>query len=112
MKGCTRHWLLLRFTSLPLIPLFFYFLMQAEHLVTKDRMAFIQWAKQPITTSAIVLFIICAFYHAQLGMEEIIIDYIPAEKQRMVALLLNKAFFSILGIAAVYAALALHFGKS
>ena len=45
-------------------------------------------------------------------MEEIIVDYIPAEKQRAAALLVNKAFFSILGIAAVYAALTLHFGKS
>ena len=61
MKDCTRHWLLLRLTSLPLIPLFFYFLLQAERLTTPDRAAFVTWAKQPLATSAIV-----AVYHLRL----------------------------------------------
>ena len=111
MKENTRHWLILRLTSLPLIPLLFYFVGQIEHLTAKNRVEFTGWIKQPSAAIALLIFIACAFYHACLGMEEIIVDYIPAEKQKSAVMLANKMFFSILGLTSVYAVLAIHFGK-
>jgi succinate dehydrogenase / fumarate reductase membrane anchor subunit len=112
MKDCTKHWWMLRLASLPLIPLFFYFLTQKEHLAARNRMEFVNWVKQPLPAGALLVFIACAFYHAQLGMEEIIEDYIPAPGQKKAALLVNKLFFSGLGLASLYAVLAINFGKA
>jgi succinate dehydrogenase / fumarate reductase membrane anchor subunit len=111
MKDCTKHWWLLRLASLPLIPLFFYFLTQTEHLAAKDRMEFVTWVKQPFPAAALIAFIVCAFYHARLGMEEIIEDYIPSAGQKAAALLVNKIFFFGLGLAAVYAVVVIRFGN-
>jgi succinate dehydrogenase hydrophobic membrane anchor protein len=112
MKDCTKHWSMLRLTSLPLIPLFFYFLTQAEQLTAKDRLEFINWVKQPITSMALLVFIVCAFYHACLGMEEIFEDYISSAKLKAASLLINKIFFFALGLASLYAVAAIYFGNA
>lgn len=110
MKNVT-HWKVTRITSLPLAALFVYFITQADYIANGDREAFVNWVSQPATTGALVLFTLCGFWHAQLGMEEIIIDYVPSEKAQKAALLLNKIFFLLLGAASLYAVLALSFGK-
>ena len=111
MQKDIKHWSVTRLTSLPLVPLFLYFIAQGEYLTTRSRMELISWVKQPLATGALLLFIICAFWHARLGMEEIIIDYIPSKNVQALTLLVNKFFFIILGAACVYAVLAISFGK-
>ena len=111
MKACTKHWLALRLSAMAMIPLFFYFYVQIDHLASKNRMDFIGWIKQPVTTVAILIFIACAFSHGRMGIDEIIEDYIPDEKQKSAALLVNKIFFAILGLTSVYAVLTIHFRK-
>lgn len=106
-----KHWLLLRASSLPLIPLLFYFLTQVDSLTTTSRMGFIAWMAQPATAAALVVFIFCSFFHACLGLEEIIEDYIPAPAGKRAAKAANKIFFLVLGIACLYAVLAIHLGK-
>ncbi len=110
MKSCTKHWLVIRLTSLPLVPLFFYFLLNMQELATKDRMEFIDWVQQPVTAGALGLFVICAFYHACLGMEEIIVDYVSEQKLQFSALLMSKAFFSLLGLVSLYTLQSIYFG--
>ncbi|MBI3440654.1 MAG: succinate dehydrogenase, hydrophobic membrane anchor protein [Proteobacteria bacterium] len=108
MKSAGKHWLLLRLSALPLIPLVLYFLTQVEHLTTKNRHEFVSWAAQPLNTTALLLFIFCAFYHGCGGIGEIIEDYIPAARQRSVLLSLNKIIFAALGLVSIYALLAIN----
>jgi len=110
VKECTKHWLTQRLASLPLIPLFFYFFTQLERMTSRNRLEFIDWVRQPVTAAALLIFIACAFYHARLGVDEIVADYLPAPKRKAAALLANKIFFSVLGIACLYAVLAISFG--
>lgn len=99
----TKHWLITRITSLPLAVLFIYFITQGEYLTTRVRMEFISWLQKPMVTGAAIIFIICAFWHAALGIEEIIIDYVPSKKTQTTTLWLNKIVFLILGVACLYA---------
>lgn len=103
MQKDIKHWTITRLTSLPLIPLFIYFIAQSEYIITKSRMQFISWVKEPLTTGALLLFIVCAFWHTRLGMEEIIIDYVPSKTVQTLSLQLNKLFFLVLGAACLYA---------
>lgn len=99
-----KHWLVLRFASVPLIPLFFYFV-ASRGAFTGSRAEFIAWLKAPLPAAAAAVFLACALYHAALGMEEIVEDYLPNKRQRDAALLANKAFFAALA-AVSFAALA------
>ena len=111
MQKDVKHWTITRLTSLPLIPLFFYFLAEGENLTTRVRMQFISWLQSPAATGAALVFIICAFWHARLGMEEIIIDYVPAKNAQKLSLIANKLIFFVLGAACLYAVCAISFSK-
>lgn len=110
MQNDVKHWKLLRLTALPLIVLPIYFLTEREFLLTDSRMQLISWIKQPAITWALVAFIICAFWHAKLGMEEIIIDYVASPGAQKLSLLFNKLIFVALGTASLYAVLAISQG--
>ena len=111
MQKDIKHWSIMRLAAMPLVPLFIYFVGQSEFITTKSRPVFITWVKEPLTTAALLLFIACAFCHARLGMEEIIIDYVPSKNAQALSLWINKLFFFALGAACVYAVLAISFGK-
>jgi succinate dehydrogenase / fumarate reductase membrane anchor subunit len=111
MQKDIKHWTITRLTSLPLVPLFLYFIGQSEYIMTKSRPVFITWLKEPLTTVCLILFIICGFWHAKLGMEEIIIDYIPSKGAQMLTLWVNALCFFLLGAASLYAVLAISFGN-
>lgn len=108
MKSIT-HWKLTRITSVPLALLFFYFLAQAEYLASRSPAVLISWIKAPFNTFALLVFVVCGFWHAQLGMEEIIIDYVSSDRRQKLCLCLNKLFFFVLGAACLYATLAISF---
>ena len=102
-----KHWLWVRATALPLIPLFFYFIYQSPQILG-DRSAVLAWIAQPLPALALGLFTLCGFVHAVLGVEEIIVDYVSSQKLQKFSLLLNKAFFLLLGIACLYAIVSIH----
>jgi succinate dehydrogenase / fumarate reductase membrane anchor subunit len=111
MQKDIKHWTITRLTSLPLALLFFYFLAQKEYLTTRVRMEFISWLQAPVATGAALIFIICAFWHARLGMEEIIIDYVPSKNTQTLSLWINKIIFFVLGVACLYAVCEISFRK-
>ncbi len=111
MQQNVKHWTMTRLTSIPLAVLFFYFVGQSEYITTKSRPVFITWVKEPMVTGALLLFIICGFWHALLGMEEIIIDYVPSKNTQALCLWVNKLFFLVLGAACFYAVLKISFGN-
>lgn len=110
-KDGVEHWSKLRIAAIPIVPLFIYFLTQLDYLTTHNREVFIEWLQEPIPAIAVILFIICAFFHGSYGVEEIIVDYVPTEKYKIISLIANKMFFFGLGLASTYAVLAISFGK-
>lgn len=109
-KHSAMHWIALRISSVPLIPLFVYFVTQVPFITSTDHQAATNWVAQPVNTIALIVFIFCAFYHAMLGMDEIIIDYIRSPGCKLVAVLLNKGLFFLCGVISIYSVLALSFG--
>jgi succinate dehydrogenase hydrophobic membrane anchor protein len=82
-----------------------------QFLASTERMEFIKWLKKPVASIAVILFVLCSFYHACLGMDEVIEDYIPSTRAKTVCLILNRMLFFVLGVTAVYSVLAIGFRK-
>lgn len=106
-----HHWWMQRASSVALIPLCLFFLMQFDRIVTTDHAAFIAWAAEPCVAVGLLLFIVTAFYHAALGIQVIVEDYVHGEGAKIAVLLLNKIFFFFLGVAAVFAVIRISFGQ-
>lgn len=107
-----HHWWMQRVTAVAMIPLFVYLVSQAAVLAGGDYTAITVWLDRPVNAVAMLLFIVSSFYHAALGIQVIVEDYIHGEGVKITALLLNKLFFLFMAVAAIYAVLAVNFSIS
>lgn len=109
-KDGTHHWWMQRVSAIAMIPSLIYLLAQLPALVQHDHDAFLIWLQQPCPALTLAIFIAAAFYHASLGIQVVIEDYIHSEGQKIALLLLNKLSFLFLGVTAVYAVVRINFG--
>lgn len=109
-KSGLHHWWLQRLTAVALIPLMLWFvyllvsLAGADHAETVDRLG------SPFAAVIMIALIIATFYHAVLGLQVVIEDYVHHEGQKLAILIGVKLVSALLAIAAVFAVLKLAFG--
>jgi succinate dehydrogenase / fumarate reductase membrane anchor subunit len=65
---------------------------------------------QPQNAIPLLLLILSAVIHMRIGMQTIIEDYVHSDGYKVVALLLNTFFATLVGLACAYAVLKLSFG--
>jgi succinate dehydrogenase / fumarate reductase membrane anchor subunit len=103
-KEGVSHWWTQRLTALALIPLGIWFVASVVCLAGADHAAITQWLGAPFTLVALSLTLIAAFYHAVLGLQVVIEDYIhtKAVKLTLIILIQFAAFaFTAAGIIAL-----------
>jgi succinate dehydrogenase / fumarate reductase membrane anchor subunit len=105
-----HHWWLQRVTAIALIPLTLWFMASAVMLAGKPRSAVFTWLNCPVSAVLMILFLFTAFYHASLGVQVVIEDYISNKMWRKLAILTEKFFCIALGTTCVYAVLRISFG--
>lgn len=99
------HWWMQRVSAVALLPLSLFWLCSLKDIANPDLMHFLQWIGRPEISIAGILFVITSFYHAALGMQVVIEDYVHCEAAKIAALLANKLAFFFLGTACVCAIL-------
>lgn len=108
-KGGSRHWWAQRVTSLALIPLVFWFALAVARWPNADYGEFIRWVAAPWNTILLISFIIAAFYHAILGVQVIIEDYVHTDWAKILSILSMKLILAFLALASVFATLRIAF---
>lgn len=108
-KDGTHHFWHQRLTSLLLIPLVLWlgFSLAAMPL---EHVALLEWIRQPFVTVALLLLIFAVFYHAKLGLQVVIEDYVGTHSQRTLMLLLSSFLCLLIGIVGVVSVLKIAFG--
>jgi succinate dehydrogenase / fumarate reductase membrane anchor subunit len=103
-KDGVSHWWLQRLTAIALIPLGIWLVASVVCLAGADHAAITQWLSAPFTLGALSLTLIAAFYHAVLGLQVVIEDYVhtKATKLTLIILVQFAAFaFAAAGIIAL-----------
>ena len=108
-KEGTTHFWRQRLTSLLLIPLVLWIGFSLAALPV-DHATLVAWIQQPWVSVALVLLVIVVFYHAQLGLQVVIEDYVSAHARRTVILLLSNLSCLLLGTIGVISVLRISFG--
>ena len=108
-KDGTSHFWHQRLTALLLIPLVLWVGFSLAALPV-DHATLTGWIQQTWVTVALTLLIIVTFYHAQLGLQVIIEDYVASHMRRTVILLLSNLACLVLGTVGVVSVLKISFG--
>jgi succinate dehydrogenase / fumarate reductase membrane anchor subunit len=87
-KEGVQHWWIQRVTAIALIPLSLWFIACIVFLIDVDRATAIQWLGSPVTLGLMSLFLIALVYHAVLGLQVVIEDYVHAHAAKLTLLLL------------------------
>ncbi len=97
-KEGVQHWWMQRITAIALVPLSLWFVAGIVFVIDVDRATAIQWLGSPLTLGLMSLFLIALIYHAVLGLQVVIEDYIHSHATKLVLLLLIQ--FAGFGLAA------------
>ncbi|HUV20887.1 MAG TPA: succinate dehydrogenase, hydrophobic membrane anchor protein [Gammaproteobacteria bacterium] len=105
----TGHFWHQRLTALLMIPLVLWigFCIAA---LPADYATLAAWVRQPLVTVALVLLIIAVFYHAQLGLQMVIEDYVASHAGRTLTLLISNLLCLLFGTVGVISVLKISFG--
>lgn len=105
----TSHFWHQRLTALLLIPLILWIGFCIAALPV-DYATLVSWIQQPLVTVALVLLIMATFYHAQLGLQTVIEDYVAAHASRTVVLLASNLMCLLFATVGVISVLKISFG--
>lgn len=108
-KEGTTHFWRQRVTALILIPLVLWVGFSLAALPV-DHSTLVGWVQQPFVTVALVLLVITTFYHAQLGLQIVIEDYVSSHSRRTVSLLISNGLCLLCGAVGVISILKISFG--
>jgi succinate dehydrogenase / fumarate reductase membrane anchor subunit len=103
-KEGVEHWWAQRITAIALVPLSLWFVASVIGLAGADIETVQNWVGLPLPAILLVLLIIATFYHASLGLQVVIEDYVHTELAKLglvVAVRLLGFGFAVAGIFAV-----------
>lgn len=88
----TRHFIAQRLSAVILIPLVLYFLYALIRLVhAKDYDQVLAWFASPAHSGLAIVFVLSGFFHAALGLQVVIEDYLHDERAKWSALIAVNA---------------------
>ena len=102
-KAGTSQWWMLRISSVALIPLTFWLITFLDLSLNAPYQKTVTWLISPLNTVCMVALILAVFYHAALGLQVVIEDYIAAEGVKIVAVWTVNMSFLMLALAALIA---------
>ncbi len=109
-KGGFHHWWAQRLTAIALIPLSLWFIYSLVCTTGADYATVIAWLGQPMNAVLMLLFLFALYYHAALGLQVVIEDYIDSEWQKITCLILVKFLACLLGLSSALSVLKIYLG--
>lgn len=105
----THHWMQERITSIAGLPLMLWLVWSVTHFGVMDYASFTVWLEQPINAILMILSIVTIFYHAFLGIQVVVEDYVHGEGIKLAALIGMKFVFAAAATACIFSILKIAF---
>ena len=102
-----HHWLQQRFTAVGNLVLMLFLAVSLALLPNYDLATMTGWAGSPLVATALALLVVSTFWHARLGLQVLVEDYVPTPGNRFAVLLLlnfaavGGAMFGLVSIARI-----------
>jgi succinate dehydrogenase / fumarate reductase, membrane anchor subunit len=105
-----QHWKMQRLTAISNLLLVLWFVFSAMALSGSGYDEVRAWLASPVTASLMVLLIISTFYHARLGLQIVVEDYVHHEGARIASLVAIVLIVLALAVACIVAVLSVAVG--
>lgn len=109
-KQGVHHWWAQRVTAVALIPLVAWFAISLIMLSGADYAVVRAWIGSPVVMVLLTLTIVIGLHHGQLGMQEVVEDYVHGEGLKLALIVLLRFTAVFFGLAAIVAILRIGFG--
>jgi len=111
--GSTRtgvqHWLAQRVTAIALVPLSLWFVYSVVALNGASHASFTSWQSEHGNIVLMISFVIALFYHAQLGLQVVVEDYVHGETAKTTCLMFIRFAVFLSGLSCILATLRVAF---
>ncbi len=105
-----HHWWVQRLSAIALVPLILWFVVGLIGQFGEDHASMVAWLSGPVTATIAVLTVGALFYHAKLGLQVVIEDYVHAEWLKLTYLIALKLVTIFLAGLSVLSILKIAFG--
>ena len=109
-KEGVQHWWLQRVTAMAMVPLTLWFVISVIAHPGAGRLEMVDWMSSPVSAALMIAFLVSLFWHAKLGLQVVIEDYVHNEACKIASLTAMTFAVVIVGIACVVSVLKLAFG--
>jgi succinate dehydrogenase / fumarate reductase membrane anchor subunit len=109
-KQGVHHWWAQRITAVALIPLVAWFAISLIMMSGADYAVVRAWIGSPVVMVLLTLTIVIGLHHGQLGMQEVVEDYVHGEGMKLALIVLLRFVAVFFGLAAIVAILRIGFG--
>lgn len=108
-KEGVHHWWLQRLTSIALVPLTIWFVVSLLSLPSFEHVTVVSWMAQSWTALLLILFILVATWHSQLGVRVVVEDYVHGGSKTLILVLITF-IHAVVAAAGIFAVLKVAFG--
>ena len=105
-----HHWWAQRLTAIALVPLSLWFIYSLVCVAGAEYADAVAWLGQPMNAVFMLLFVFSLYYHAALGLQVVIEDYIESECKKIACLILVKFLICLAGLSAAISVLKIYLG--
>ncbi|MCB2262668.1 MAG: succinate dehydrogenase, hydrophobic membrane anchor protein [Candidatus Thiosymbion ectosymbiont of Robbea hypermnestra] len=109
-KSGAHHWWAQRLSAIALVPLLLWFIASLISVATADYATAMEWVRSPYNSALLILLLGALFYHAQLGMQVVLEDYISTPWLQVTSIVLVRFLALLLAIVAIVAVLRIALG--
>jgi|TARA_B100000780_G_scaffold34627_1_gene21594 succinate dehydrogenase / fumarate reductase membrane anchor subunit len=95
------HWKLQRISAIAMIPLVLWFVPSLLFVIMSGYNDAIDWVQNPLNATGLVLLFGTLFFHAALGLQVVIEDYVHLEGLKIILIILIKLLSILLGVLSI-----------